>query len=59
MDEKIKELIDLYDKVINGSNNSIGMTDCLDPYYFGCWEKELDKIDSLREEIFNNLNLNK
>ena len=51
--EKIKKLIQLYENVLYGEGENMGLFDCYDPYYAGCWDDFLKEIDKLKEELPN------
>ena len=42
------EVAKLYNEVVDGDKNHMGMDDCLDSYYRGCWDKKLKKIKELK-----------
>ena len=50
--EKVKELISLYDRVLHGEGNLLGVLACAG-YYNGCWDEELEKIEKLKQELSN------
>lgn len=47
------EAIQLADKLINGDDCTYGMIHCLDHYYNGAFNDDLDRFDKLRSEIGN------
>ena len=49
--KKIRRLIELYESILHGTNDSIGLFDCYDTYYKGCWDEELKKIEDLKKRI--------
>ena len=51
MEDKVKELISLYDQVLHGEGKLLGLLDCIDNYYNGCWDEELEKIEKLKQEL--------
>ncbi len=57
-DFKTKELIELYESIIHGSEDTMGLLDCYDTYYSGCWDEQLVKVDTLKKELkINNGNI--
>jgi len=54
MNGKVKELIELYEAILHGTNKSIGLFDCYDTYYSGCWDEELKKVENLKQELVKN-----
>ena len=50
-DKEIEKLIKLYEKVIHGSTQTYGMIENLDSYYKGSWDEQLDKIETLKQEL--------
>lgn len=53
MDDKVKELIGLYEQIIHGDSSLMGLLDCLDPYYKESWELQLKQIEELKKDIEN------
>ncbi len=53
-EDKVKELINLYDQVLHGEGNLLGVLACAG-YYNGCWDEELEKIEKLKQEIKHSL----
>lgn len=51
MDKNIKKLINLYEKVLHGNDKSIGLFNCYDTYYKGCWDKDLERIEKLKDKL--------
>jgi len=51
--QKIAKLISIYEGIIHGQNNKIGLFDCYDTYYKGCWDDELKEVEKLKSEINN------
>ena len=51
MVEKIKRLITLYEKIIHGDKNTIGLFDCYDTYYKGIWDDLFTEVETLKEEL--------
>jgi hypothetical protein len=51
MNDKIKELIELYEAILHGDKNSYGLFDCYDAYYRGCWDEKLKKVENLKKEF--------
>lgn len=47
----LNKLTDLYDIMLDGTDTSTGMIQCIDPYFNGCWEENMDEIAILRSEI--------
>lgn len=56
MNKKVKELIDLYEAILHGTNDTLGLFNCYDPYYKGCWDEELEKVEKLKQELNTNNN---
>lgn len=48
---QLSELIDLYESVIYGDDEFMGLLDCYDSYYSGCWDEKLKRIKALKEGI--------
>ena len=53
MAERIEKLIELYEEILYGNDDSYGLFDCYDTYYKGCWDEKLDKVKELIKEIKN------
>ena len=51
MEGKVKELIELYEVILHGANDKIGLFDCYDTYYKGCWDEEINKAENLKEQL--------
>jgi len=51
MNEKVNELIKLYESILHGSNGRLGLFDCCDSYYNGCWDDQLRKVQELKKEL--------
>jgi hypothetical protein len=51
MNDKVKELIELYEAILHGSNDESGLFDCYDTYYVGCWDEKLKKVENLKKEL--------
>lgn len=51
MNNKVKELIYLYEAILHGANDNLGLFDCYDTYYKGCWDEELKKVENLKQKI--------
>ena len=54
-EDKVKELINLYDQVLHGEGKLLGLLDCIDNYYNGCWDEESEKIEKLKQELKHSL----
>lgn len=55
MDDKVKELIELYEAILHGDKEGrIGLFDCYDSYYAGCWDEKLKKVENLKKELVKN-----
>ena len=50
--EKLIELIELYEGVLHGRNSKMGLFDCYDTYYSGCWDEDIKEIAKITEEVF-------
>ena len=53
-EQKVKELIELYEAILHGANDNMGLFDCYDTYYKGCWDEELKKVENLKKELVKN-----
>ena len=51
MKKKLKKLIKLYESVIYGTEKEIGLFNCYDTYYEGCWDDRLEKIEKLKNKL--------
>jgi hypothetical protein len=51
MIDKVKELIELYEAILHGANDSMGLFECYDTYYKGCWDEDLKKVENLKQEL--------
>ena len=51
MNEKIKKIIETYESVIYGNDEEIGFFRCYDTDYKGAWDKRLEIIKDLKEEL--------
>ena len=51
MNEKVKELIETYEAIINGDDEYIGLFDCYDNYYKGVWDEKIEKVKRFRKEL--------
>lgn len=51
MDNKTLQLIRLYEKVLHGDLDEMGIFSCYDTYYKGCWDEDLKKIEELKKEL--------
>ena len=51
MNDKVKELIELYEEILHGTNNEMGLLDCYDTYYKGCWDEKLKWVEYLKENL--------
>jgi|TARA_R110000744_G_scaffold26640_2_gene65376 hypothetical protein len=54
MNDKVKELIELYEAILHGTNDESGLFDCYDTYYAGCWDEQLKKVENLKKELVKN-----
>ena len=52
--DKVKELIELYEAILHGDKDKMGLFDCYDSYYAGCWDEKLNKVKNLKKELFKN-----
>lgn len=51
MKKKVKKLIKLYESIIHGNAENLGLFQCYDAYYSGCWDKKLKKIETIKKEL--------
>ena len=51
MGSKIEQLVELYEVVLFGYENKLGMISCLDEYYSGCWDEQIEKAEQLKKSI--------
>ena len=51
MDKATEKIIKTYDKILHGSKKRLGLFQCYDTYYRGCWDKDLKKIGKLKKDI--------
>ena len=51
MKKKFKKLIKLYESIIHGYKENLGLFQCYDTYYSGCWDKDLKKIETIKKEL--------
>ena len=49
--ENTGQLIELYESIIHGSDNKMGLFDCYDSYYNGCWDERLEEVEKLKLRI--------
>ena len=54
MNDKVKELIELYEAILHGDKDEMGLFDCYDTYYVGCWDEKLNKVENLKKELVKN-----
>ena len=54
MNDKVKELIELYEAILHGDKHKLGLFDCYDSYYADCWDKQLKKVENLKKELVKN-----
>ena len=54
MNDKVKELIELYEVILHGNKDKMGLFDCYDSYYAGCWDEQLKKVENLKKELVKN-----
>lgn len=54
MNDKVKELIELYEAILYGDKNKIGMFDLCDSYYPGSWDEQIKKAKNLKKELVKN-----
>ena len=47
----VEKLVYLYEKVLHGADNKIGLFDCYDTYYVGCWDEDLKQIKVLLNDL--------
>ena len=52
--EKIKKLIYLYELIIHGNEKKMGLFDCYDTYYSGCWDDLLAEVETIKDELNQN-----
>ena len=45
------EIIKLADKIINGDKNTFGLINCLDHYYNGAFDDDLQKLEELKSKV--------
>jgi len=48
---KVKELVKTLESIIHGDGKQMGLFDCYDTYYNGCWDKKLAKVQELKKEL--------
>ena len=51
--DDLMKLISLYEGVIHGDKDMLGLFQCYDTYYVGCWDDELSEIESLKNKLLN------
>ena len=51
MEDKVKELIALYESIIHGTDDDMGLFNCYDTYYKGCWDEKLEKVEDLKNDL--------
>jgi hypothetical protein len=51
MNEDIIKLITMYEKVLHGNDDELGLFNCYDTYYSGCWDGELKIIEELKLKL--------
>ena len=51
MNDKVKELIKLYEAILHGKEEKMGLFDCYDNYYVGCWDEQLKEVENLKQEL--------
>lgn len=51
MDDKVEKLIKLYETILHGTNDKMGLFDCYDTYYKGCWDEELKEVEYLKKKV--------
>ena len=49
--EKIKKLIYVYELIIHGDKKRMGLLDCYDSYYSGCWDDLLAEVETIKNEL--------
>jgi len=54
MNDKVKELIELYEAILHGKKEKMGLFDCSDSYYAGCWDEQLKEVENLKQELVKN-----
>jgi len=45
----IEELIKTYELILHGNGDDLGLFQCYDTYYSGCWDDLLKKIENLKK----------
>ena len=51
MKKKFKKLIKLYESIIHGDKENLGLFQCYDTYYSGCWDDLLEEVETLKDEL--------
>lgn len=49
--DEVRKLIKLYESIIHGDKKQMGLFDCYDSYYRGCWDERIKKVKYLKKEI--------
>ena len=49
-DEISRIIFNRYQTLIDGDEEKLGLLQCIDGYYSGCWDKELFELAKLIEE---------
>lgn len=47
------DMVEAYENIIYGDGKKLGMIQCLDPYYNGTWNENLEKTEKLKKELKN------
>ena len=47
----INELIKLYESIIHGDDNNLGLFQCYDTYYKGFWDDKLEEIEIIKNKL--------
>lgn len=52
--EKRKRLIDIYELILYGDKERMGLFDKYDPYYTGCWDDLLAEAKTIKDKLNQN-----
>lgn len=45
---EVKIIIGLYEELLHGEDNKLGLLDCCDSYYAGCWVEQLKRVEEYK-----------
>jgi hypothetical protein len=52
--KQIEKLIELYESIIHGDEKRLGLFNCYDSYYSGCWDDLLAEVETIKDKLKQN-----